>query len=69
MNQHIGLLYDTACIDYSRCWEVGLLLIRSDILGNEVSENRKDRLSIKTEEIVNYKYYNGFSTWRHRTSA
>jgi len=47
VNQHIGYHYNTACIDYSRCWEVGLLLTHSSILGNEVLENRNDRLSPK----------------------
>lgn len=44
-NQHTGFHYNTACIDYPRCWGVGTLLTRVMILGNEVIENRKDRLS------------------------
>ena len=31
------------CIDYPRCWGVGTLLIRVDILGNEVSERPKQQ--------------------------
>lgn len=32
--------------------EVGLEISTSDILGNEVSENRSGRLSLMTEDIV-----------------
>lgn len=31
---------------------VGLEISTSDVLGNEASENRSGRLSIKTEDIV-----------------
>lgn len=53
MNQPTGLHYNTACTDYPRCWGVGLLLIRSCVLGNEAHENRNDRLLLKViKEIV-----------------
>lgn len=33
-------MFNSTCIDYPRCWGVGTLLIRVDVLGNEASENR-----------------------------
>ena len=43
---------EDTCTDYSRCWEVGTLLVRVAVLGNEAAENRNVRHFIKSEEIV-----------------
>ena len=43
---------EDTCTDYSRCWEVGTLLARVAVIGNEAAENRNVRHFIKSEKIV-----------------
>ena len=57
------------CTDYPRCWGVGTLLVRVEVLGNEASENRNGRLSVKIEEIVGLKvgFSNGVNCFGQRS--
>ena len=47
------------CIDYPLCRGVGLLLIRSNVLGNEAFENRNGTRNNNCEEIVSTIRNNG----------